>query len=84
MAHRLYFDEDSLAEAVVEPIRATGAVCLTAASGTRLGSSDVDQLTFAAVRGLVIYTANRRDLSRTHTQWMESGKHHSGDHPLGS
>lgn len=78
MDHQIYFDEDSLADAVIAPIRLAGAACVTAAEADRLAYADPDQLQFAAEHQMVVYTANRRDFARLHKEWMGAGRHHAG------
>ncbi len=44
----------------------------------RFGFSDPDQLAWAAAQSRVIYTFNRRDFFRLHTEWIGQGRSHAG------
>ncbi|MGH2608763.1 MAG: DUF5615 family PIN-like protein [Tepidiformaceae bacterium] len=78
MDHRIYFDEDSLAYAVIAPIRAAGVDCLLTSEAGRLESPDPDQLAFATERGMIIFTGNQGHFAALHKRWLESGRHHAG------
>ncbi len=78
MAHRVYFDEDSLDLDVIGPLRAAGIDCLTTSEARRLTSPDPDQLVLATESEMVIFTGNQKDFARLHSEWMEAGRHHAG------
>lgn len=74
----IYFDEDSLNGAVIAATRRMGVETSTVGEEARWGLSDEEQLTFAAQRGMAIYTTNVRDFPRIHVEWMTSGRSHAG------
>jgi predicted nuclease of predicted toxin-antitoxin system len=78
MALRLYMDQDSLNDAVVNALRTAGIDVVTAEDVGRQRAPDDEQLTFATASGRVIYTANRGDFARIHTEWMVQGRSHAG------
>ena len=43
-----------------------------------LGRSDSEQLDYATLQGRVLYTFNRGDFYRLHTQYLIEGKSHKG------
>jgi hypothetical protein len=71
-------DEDSLDWDLVCGLESKGIDVLTAASASRLGLPDEEQLTFAAGQGRVLYTRNLKDFARLHARWLQAGKHHAG------
>lgn len=75
---RLYMDEDASEHAVILGLRARGVDLLSTAEANRLGTSDADQLGFAAAEGRAIYTFNARDFARLHREYLEQGRSHAG------
>jgi hypothetical protein len=75
---RLYVDEDASEAAVVLGLRARGVNLLTTHEANRLGTSDEDQLLFAASESRTIYTFHARDFARLHRQFLESDRTHAG------
>lgn len=78
MTIRLYLDEDSENEAVLQGLRAAGVDVLTAREAGMLGASDGAQLDFAASLGRAIYTANTPDYRILNVEWLAAGREHSG------
>jgi hypothetical protein len=78
VALRLYMDQDSLNDAVVNALRAAGIDVVTAEESGRQRAPDDEQLSFSTASGRVIYTANRGDFARIHKAWMEEGRAHAG------
>ena len=78
LALRLYFDEDAGQHVVVRPLREGGISLLTAAEARTLGSSDEEQLTFAASQQRVLVTHNVQDFYRIHSTWLRAGRSHAG------
>ena len=75
---RLYVDEDAAQHAVVDGLRSHGIDVLTVLETGIIGESDEEQLTFAAAQGRAIYTLNVSDFCRLHTEFLASGRQHSG------
>lgn len=75
---RLYIDEDAMAHALLQGLRARGADVLTAYEAEMTGRDDADQLAFAPSRERTLYTFNVSDFCRLHTEYMEHEKHHAG------
>lgn len=75
---RLYVDEDASEHAVIRGLRARGVDILTTAEAGRLGTSDSEQLTFAAEQTRAIYTFNVSDFARLHREHLEQGLDHHG------
>jgi uncharacterized protein with PIN domain len=71
-------DQDSMSAGVVRALRASGIDVLTSSEAGRQRVSDLEQLEFATAEGRVIYTANRQDYARLHSQWMAVGRDHAG------
>lgn len=71
-------DHDSSAHAVVSGLHANGTDVLTSLEVNQERFSDEEQLAFAARDGRCLDSANRRDFSRLHKEWMASGRSHSG------
>ena len=78
MAVRLYIDEDAMAHALLQGLRARGADVLTAYEAAMTGRDDAAQLDFAISQERTLYTFNVADFCRLHTEYMEHGKHHTG------
>lgn len=75
---RLYLDEDAGENAVVRGLRARGFDVLTTVEADRCGTTDGDQLTFAAEQGRTIYTFNVADFARLHREYLLHGIDHAG------
>ena len=75
---RLYVDEDASEQAVVRGLLARGIDVMTTAEAGRLGTTDAEQLAFAAESNRTIYTFNVADFARPHRQYLEQGLRHSG------
>ena len=71
-------DEDASEQAVVRGLRARGIDVLTTAEAGNLGSTDAEQLAFAAAENRTIYTFNVADFARLHRDYLAEGRHHAG------
>lgn len=78
MQIRLFVDEDAMAHALVNGLRARGVDVLTVGEGARRKLEDNEQLEFATSQGRVLYTFNTSDFYRLHTEWLTQGKAHAG------
>jgi hypothetical protein len=75
---RLYFDEDSMRHALVMALRTQGMGVTTAIEAQMIGRKDEAHLSYATQQGCVLYSFNRGDFYRLHTQYLTQGKSHAG------
>jgi hypothetical protein len=75
---RLYLDEDAQRKSLVRALRARQFDVLTANEAEMVGISDAEQLVFAANQNRVIFTFNRGDFLRLHTQFLRDARGHAG------
>lgn len=75
---KLYIDEDSMDRDLVRALRARGVDVLTAIEADMIGRSDTDHLLFATDQQRVLYSFNRGDFFRIHTQLIAEGVSHAG------
>ena len=75
----LYLDEDSMDQSLVAALRARGVDVITATEAGMLGRSDSEQLDYATGQGRMLYTFNRGDFYRLHTQYLTEGKSHQAE-----
>lgn len=75
---RLYIDEDSMDRDLVRALRARGVDVITAQEAGMMGHSDEDHLVYASSQGRVLYSFNRSDFFRLHSQYAGDGKPHAG------
>lgn len=78
MSLRLYLDEDATLRALIRALVARGVDVTNAVDTGRGGLSDAEQLQHAASDGRVLYSFNVGDYYRLHTEWVQSGRSHSG------
>ena len=74
----LYFDEDSMDGALITALRARGVDVITATEAGLLGRTDREQLEYATAVGRVLYTFNRGNFYRLHSQYLAEGLNHCG------
>ena len=77
MAAALYFDENVDIELALR-LRADGYDVLTTREAGLLGSTDEQQLAFAAAAGRVFFTHDRRDILALTRRWSAEGRSHAG------
>ena len=75
---QLYIDEDSMDRDLVRALRARGVNVITAQDVGMMGRSDEEHLLFATSQGRVLYSFNRGDFFRLHSQYAAEGKSHAG------
>ena len=75
---RLYFDEDAQRTTLVRALRARQVDVLTASEASTIGMSDAEQLEFAASRNRTIFTFNRGDFAKLHTEYLQREQDHWG------
>lgn len=78
MQLRLYLDEDSMSKALAHNLRLRSIDVTTVAKEGRESLSDLEQLEFATSEGRVICTGNVGDFLQLHTEFLRSGKTHTG------
>jgi len=74
MQIRLFVDEDAMAHALVNGLRARGIDVLTVGEVARKKLEDEEQLEFATSQGRVLYTFNTSDFYQLHTEWLTQGR----------
>ena len=75
---QLYIDEDSADRNLVQALRARGVDVITAQEAGMIERTDDEHLQFATSRNRVLYSFNRGDFLRLHSQYMAEGKEHAG------
>jgi hypothetical protein len=78
MTIRLYFDEDTSDTDLLEALRIRGVDTVGARASGMSGRDDEDQLRWATDQNRVLYSFNRGDFYRIHSEWMRAGQRHSG------
>lgn len=77
MPARLYLDED-VYRGVALGLRRRGFDVLTTSDAGNGGRSDEEQLRFAIANGRCLFTFNRGDFVRLHSELIGTGEHHFG------
>lgn len=75
---RLYLDEDAQRTSLVRALRARQIDVLTANEAGKVGLSDADQLAFAVSQSRTIFTFNRGDFVKLHTEYLQQNRAHPG------
>lgn len=75
---RLYMDEDSLDQTLVQGLREQGVDVRTAMDDRMLGISDEAQLRWSTRQGRALYTYNIRDFAELHATFAMRGETHAG------
>jgi Domain of unknown function (DUF5615) len=78
MTIRLYFDEDTSDTDLLKALQMRGVDAVAAVPSGMGGRLDPDQLRWATGQNRVLYSFNRRDFCRIHSEWMQAGHTHSG------
>jgi hypothetical protein len=78
MQIRLYVDEDAMARAVVQGLRARGVDVITVLDTGMSEDDDLAQLEYATTQGRVLYTFNVGHFSQIHSEYLAQGKSHAG------
>lgn len=76
-AIRFFTDED-IHGAVAQALRRVGLDTVSTPEVQRIGSTDEDQLLWAATQRRVIVTFNVADFTRLHCDWLSAGRIHAG------
>ena len=75
---KLYLDEDAQRTDLIQALRARQIDVVTVSEAYLLGQTDEVQLRHATEQDRVIFTFNRGDFFRLHTEWLSHGQHHAG------
>ena len=75
---KLYLDEDAQRTDLIQALRARRVDVETASEANLLGQPDDVQLEYATAQGRVVFTFNRGDFFRLHTEWLNRDQHHAG------
>ena len=78
MTLRLYFDEDSMDQALIRALKVRGVDVETAWTAAMLRRSDLEQLSYATREERVLYSFNVGDFCRLHTRLLAEGNGHAG------
>jgi hypothetical protein len=78
MSQVRFFTDEDVYGAIAPNLRAAGFDAVSTPETGRLGSSDPDQLTWAAQQGYVLVTFNVADFARLHHDWLTQNQHHAG------
>lgn len=75
---RLYLDEDAQSTDLIQALRARQIDVVTVSDVDLLAQADSVHLQYAAEQGRVVFTYNRGDFVRLHTEWLKNGRQHAG------
>lgn len=75
---RIYLDEDSMRHSLVQALRNRGVDVTTALDEGMIERSDADHLAYATKQARVLFSYNRGDFLKLHTQYIAEGKSHAG------
>lgn len=78
MTLRFYVDEDSASRALRGLLARYELDVVATQEVGMSGASDEQQLEYADSVGRVIFSSNRKDFLRLHTEWMRAGRRHGG------
>ncbi len=74
----VYLDEDSVEKSLVAAFRNAGLDVVTVTEVDRQSCSDEQQLIWATEQGRAIYSYNRRDFCRLHSEFLAADRNHAG------
>lgn len=78
MIIRLYIDEDAMDTDLVRALRARGADVITANDAAMIERPDEEHLAYATTQGRILYSFNKGDYYRLHTELLIRAMSHSG------
>ena len=78
MKARLYLDEDTMDDDLVESLRVRGVDLQTAREAGMLRREDHELLQYAGEQGRVVYTFNVGHFCALHARFLRSGRDHAG------
>ena len=78
MTIRLYMDEDTMDQALVQALRARNVDVITALDAGMIEREDAEHLDCATEQGRVWCSFNVRDFYRLHSDYLAQGRPHAG------
>ena len=78
MTIRLYMDEDTMDQALVQALRARNVDVITALDAGMIEREDAEHLDCATEQGRVLCAFNVRDFYRLHSDYVAQGRPHAG------
>lgn len=78
MQIKIYLDEDTQAESLLKSLKRHNIDVLTTNEAKMKGSSDLEQLKFAASQNRALYTFNIKDFMILHYDYLSNNQKHSG------
>lgn len=78
MRIRLYVDEDTMDDELMEALRTHNIDAISVRDVSRQGHSDEQQLLYATEQGRVLYGFNVKDYVVLHSRFLEQGLSHAG------
>ncbi len=75
---KLYIDEDSGDRSLVQALQARGVDVVTASEVGMIEWADNEHLSYATSQDRVLYSFNRGDFLRLHSQYLAEGREHAG------
>ena len=78
MTIRLYMDEDTMDQALVQALRARNVDVITALDAGMIEREDAEHLDYATEQGRVLCSFNVRDFYRLHSDYVAQDKPHAG------
>ena len=78
MTLRLYLDEDSSDADLLKALRLRGIDVVAAPEAGLVGRADEEQIRWATQQKRVLYSFNRRDFYRIHSQMLREDQSHCG------
>jgi len=78
MTIRLYMDEDTMDQALVQALRARNVDVITALDAGMIEREDAEHLDYATEQGRVLCSFNVKDFYRLHSDYVAQGRPHAG------
>ena len=78
MTIRLYMDEDTMDQALVQALRARNVDVITALDAGMIEREDAEHLDYATEQGHVLCSFNVRDFYRLHSDYVAQGRPRAG------
>jgi hypothetical protein len=72
----LYLDEDSVNRALIRALQARGVEVTNAVDSGQTGTTDIEQLEYAAGQGRALFSYNTGDFAALHAQLLSRGLSH--------
>lgn len=75
---RFYLDEDSMRASIIRALRARNIDVVTTYEAGLIGHSDAENLAYATTHRRTLFSFNRGDFVKLHTQYLTNNDHHAG------